>query len=352
MTFPKPISRWALSKQCFALLFSLLIFPVRASFALDYVIKEVIEVGEADFVPFLSPVIWSPDGTKIAFTKGGVIKISDTLGNVQEIIKTEMPIHRWDWVSDSQIAFYMRKSTEQGVNSIKRLSTIDVTLKIEVPLHNFNTFFGYREVEGYSTYAGPFKSVEGNSYYTQTQYSSSRGNQIFIARSFDESRTTTIENDHFLRWSDSGLYKVRVDQTDSTWLANKPFLQMGPRPVASMDFTYAVDGGQLFRLTDSTLVSIDTLLYPYPAKTIECGIVWNSFNPVASELAFTITCDDGENYIVNRIATLDCETLELTVIDSLIGISNCAAPSFSPDGRRIAFMANQKAYILTREIQG
>jgi hypothetical protein len=107
----------------------LMVFPFDASFALDYVIKEVIEVGEAGFAPFVNPIIWSPDGTKIAFTKAGVIYFSDTLGNVQEVIKPEMPIHRWDWVSDNQIAVKMRAFTGKGINSDNRISTIDVKLK-------------------------------------------------------------------------------------------------------------------------------------------------------------------------------------------------------------------------------
>lgn len=329
----------------------LLVFPLKVSFALDYAIKEVIEVGEAGFAPFVNPIIWSPDGTKIAFTKAGVIYFSDTLGNVQEVIKPEMPIHRWDWVSDNQIVVYTRKSTGEGGNLIHRLSTIDVNLKRETALHDYTTFYGYREVEGYSEYYGPFKSVEGNSYYAQKRYSSNKSSVAVIPHAFEQSKSVQIANDHFLRWTDSGLYMVRLDETDSSWLIGQPIMMTGPRPIASSDLSYAMDRGHLFRLKDTTSISIDTLIGPLPPKTIGCAIIWSSFNPIAFEILFTISCDNDENYVVHRIATLDCTTLDLTIIDPLIGISNCAAPVFSPDGRKIAFMANQKAYILTRQLK-
>ncbi|MEE8404170.1 MAG: hypothetical protein V3S17_02140, partial [candidate division Zixibacteria bacterium] len=105
----------------------LLIMLIRShSSALDYEITSVIEVGEADFHPYLSPVIWSPDGTMLAFTKGGIIKVSDTLGNVRDIIKLDMPIHRWDWVSDKQIAVSMRKFTGNGPETEEELSLVNI----------------------------------------------------------------------------------------------------------------------------------------------------------------------------------------------------------------------------------
>jgi hypothetical protein len=329
----------------------LTVLPVNSALSLDYTIKEVIEVGEAGFAPFVNPLIWSPDGTKLAFTKGGVIYVSDTLGNVQEVIRTEMPLLRWDWVTDSQIGVSMREFTGQGINSNNRLSIIDVNLKKETPLHNYTTFSGYRQVAGHSVYTGPFKTVEGNSYYSQMQYNTERGKETFIPHSFEMSKSETILNDHFLRWSDSGLYKVKIDQSDSTWLVGKPIMQTGPHPVASSDLTYAMDKGHLFRFQDTASISIDTLIGPLPLNTNACGIVWSSFNPVALEILFTITCAAGESNIINRIATLDCNTFQLTVIDTITGITNCAAPAFSPNGEKIAFMSSNKAYILTRQLE-
>jgi hypothetical protein len=261
-----------------------------------------------------------------------------------------MPILRWGWVSDSQIAVYTRKSTGQGGNLVHRLSTIDVNLKRETPLRDFTTFPGFREVEGYSEYYGPFKSIEGNSYYAQKRYSSNKSNVAVIPHAFEQSKSVQIANDHFLRWGDSGLYMVKIDQTDSTWLVGKPIMMTGPFPIASSDLSYAMDKGHLFRLKDTTSISIDTLIGPLPPETDDCAILWSSFNPVALEILFTITCSKGENYPVNRIATLDYITFQLTVIDTLIGITNCSAPAFSPNGKKIAFLANDKVYIMTRQI--
>lgn len=335
----------------FSLGICLTVLSASFAFPLDYTIKEVIEVGEADFVPYLRPVIWSPDGTKIAFTKGGVIKISDTLGNVQDIIKLDMPIHKWDWISDSQIAVYMRTFTGQGANTIDRLSIIDVKLKKETQLHNYMVFDGYREVAGYSIYMGPFKSVEGNHYYVQTTFNSSRGMKIQDPLAFNQEKSVDISQDHFLRWSDSGLYMVRLDGADSAWLAKKPFQQMSLAPVINSDLTFVIDHSQLFNLKDSSRISLGFHFGPLPPNTVECGAVWSSFNNVGTELLLTISCDDGHNYVNHRIATFDCSTLELKIIDPLIGKSECAAAAFSPNGKKIAFMANEKVHILTRQFK-
>ena len=330
----------------------LLVFlPVTSAFALDYTITEVIEIGEAGFAPFVNPIIWSPDGTKIAFTKAGVIYFSDTLGNVQEVIKPEMPLHRWAWVSDSQIAVYTRKYTGHGGDLVHRISTIDVNLKKETALQDFNTFYGFREVEGFSEYYGPLKSIEGNSYYAQKRYSSIKSNISVIPLTFEQSKSAQIANDHFLRWSDSGLYKVRLDHSDSTWLVGLPIMMTSLYPVANFECTYAMDKGHLIRLRDTTIILVDTLIGPLPPNTDGCAILWSSFNPVAPEILFTISCSKGENYPVNRIATLDYNTFQLTVIDTITGLTSCAAPAYSPNGKKIALMSRNRAYILTREFE-
>jgi hypothetical protein len=330
---------------------SLTVLPVNSALSLDYTIKEVIEVGEADFVPFLQPIIWSPDGSKLAFTKSGIVQISDTLGKVEEVIKLDMPIHRWDWVSDSEIAVFMRVFTGEAANTENRLSKINVNLKKEIHLHSYMTFYGYRQVEGYTICHGPFKSIEGNRYYFETIYTSNKSQKASNYKSFVSLESSRLKSDHFLRWGENGLYMVNLDESDSTWLVSKPRQQMSPKPVISFNLEFALDDNLLFRLKDSTIISLDTVFAPYPPNTIGCGAVWSSFNPVAPEVLMTISCDDGESYLIHSIATLDCNTLELTVIDLLIGKTDCAGAVFSPDGRKIGFMSDNKAYILTRELR-
>lgn len=321
------------------------------SFALDYKITSVIEVGETANVQMLGPLKWSPDGAKLAFFRHGVLKVTDTLGNVSEVAKLDISQNRYDWVSSNQIALQLRASSGQPMNTDERLILIDISSGVTRIIHEFKTSPGYREIPGKTTSSGPYETVEGNKFYLFTTYKAEGGKTVVERRSFLDNKAETLKNNHILRWGADGLYKVRLDETDSVWLANKPFQYMGAKQAISTDFSFAMDGGQLFNLRDSSIIVLDTLIGTPPPSTYACGIIWFSFNPVANEVVFTITCDDGHNYIVDRIATFDCETLELSIIDSLIGIENCAAPSFSPDGRRIAFIANNKAFILTRQFR-
>ena len=321
------------------------------SFALDYEITSVIEVGEADFHPYLSPVIWSPDGTMLAFTKDGVIKISDTLGNVRDIIKLDMPIHNWAWVSDKEIAVHMRRFTGNGPETVEELSLINILANSKSVVHKFKMERNYREIPNKTISHGPYETVEGNKYYIQTTYQGKGKKPVNKQLSFISNNSEDIKNDRFLRWSDSGLYMVRIDETDSTWLAEKPFQQMSPRPIINSDLSFAVDDNQLFNLVDSTRISLGFHFGSLPLNTVVRGAIWSSFNSEAAELLLTISCDDGHHYVTRRIATFDCLTLELNIIDSLIEKSECAAAVFSPNGNKISFLTNNKVHLLTRRFK-
>ncbi len=345
----KSICRWLRVPQIILFILLLLVFP-NASFALDYKITEVIEIGEADFVPFLGPLKWSPDGTKLAFFKDGILKISDTLGKVSEVTKLEVAPHKYDWISNEKIAVHFRIFPGPSIQTQEKLVLVDVsTGKLSI-IHEFDTAPGYRKEPGKTTSSGPYETVEGNKFYLYTTYNPKSGKTKVERKSFLEEKAESLKNNHILRWGDDGLYKVKLDESDSVWLGKKPFARMGYKQIISTDLSYAMDGGQIFNLRDSSIIVLDTLLGEPPENTNVCGVVWFSFNPVANEVAFTISCDDGHNYVVHRIATYDCVDQKLTVLDSLIGISDCATPIFSSDGRRIAFIANSKVYILVRDV--
>ena len=56
----------------------------------DYTIEKVVEIGPADWVPFLGPIRWSPDGTIISYFSQEYLMISDTLGNKRQVIRVDM----------------------------------------------------------------------------------------------------------------------------------------------------------------------------------------------------------------------------------------------------------------------
>ncbi len=323
------------------------------SLALDYKITSVIEVGEADFTPFIDPLIWSPDGTMLAFTKGRVIKISDTLGNVRDVIKLERAPHRYGWVSNNQIAVHMRRFTGNGPETVEELSLVNTSANSKSVIHGFTLERNYREIPGKTYSDGPYSTVEGNKYYRFTRFDSRDKNADKIERRpFIGNKSDALRNDHILRWNGDNLHKVRLDNSDSTWLAKRPasVLEVTGRTYINKDQSHVLISDGVINLIDSSFIDLQEFLKPFPPKTFGCGLVWFSFNPVATEILFTVACDDGHSYEVLRIGTFDYFTKDFRIIDILINIPNCKAPVYSPTGDRIAFLANGKAYIINRQV--
>ncbi|MGH8016102.1 MAG: hypothetical protein ACREBV_07925, partial [Candidatus Zixiibacteriota bacterium] len=204
-----------------AFAFLLLSILPYTGFGLDYTIKEVIEVGEADFVPFLGPLKWSPDGTMIAFTKGGVLKVSDTLGNVREVAKLKMGAHRFDWLSNDRIAVQLKAYPGPVMSTENKIILIDVTTGIETSVHEYKTTPDHKTEPGIVAARGPFRSVESSLYYELINSDSTGKNQSVERISFLDNKGEAIRHEHFLRWSDNRLYLVRLDESDSTWLVSK-----------------------------------------------------------------------------------------------------------------------------------
>lgn len=324
------------------------------SFALDYEITSVIEVGEADFVPFIDPLIWSPDGTMLAFTKGGVIKISDTLGNVRDVIKLEIPIHRYAWVSDNQIAVHMRRFTGRSTETVEELSLVNTSANSKSVIHGFTLEYNYREIPGKTYSDGPYTTAEGNKYYRFTTFDSRNKNADKVdRRPFAANKSDVLRNDHILRWSGENLYKVRLDESDSTWLTERPasVLEISGRTYINKDQSHVLIRDGVINLYDSSFIDLVEKVKPFPPNTIVCDFLWYSFNPTAPEIVFTSVCEGSETYEFFRIGTYDYTSNDFVIIDTLTNISNCTSPVYSPNGIRIAFLANGKAYILNREVR-
>jgi len=76
-----------------------------------------------------------------------------------------------------------------------------------------------------------------------------------------------------------------------------------------------------------------------PEGFIQCGVELPRFNPHYSELVFNLVCygkDKPTDHELlkerDRVALVDTESWEITILDSLIGLQECSAPSYSPDG--------------------
>ena len=47
----------------------------------------------------------------------------------------------------------------------------------------------------------------------------------------------------------------------------------------------------------------------------------------------------------------DFDNNRITIIDTLIGIKGCSAPSYSPDGKSIVVLAEGTVYIIQRKVK-
>ena len=104
-------------------------------------------------------------------------------------------------------------------------------------------------------------------------------------------------------------------------------------------------------LEDSSVVMLDTMPRPEPEGTYGCGFGHLTTNPAYEEVLFDYSCDDGHSNVVEMMGTHALGTGKLTILDTLLNMPECTSPSYSPDGKKIAFRSDHKLYILYREVR-
>ncbi len=337
--------------------------------ALDFKITEVVEVGP--IYGMVKPAQWSPDGTKLAYFYDGQLMIADTLGKSRPAAKIDLPPHRFVWSSDSTIILYQwdylpRDSVDQNMRTIDRMISINVETGTQTLLEEFVHRVGDKSEKIPRIFKGPYLTVEGNAYYfVQENYQADKSPpkaKIQMAPGLPPDKAELTQN-HILRAAiprpgshqdeSDALYLVRADLKDSIRISNKYYEGYLGRPVSlSPDTMYIMFGGVIVRLADDKMIVLDTLIqnFPRPDGTKGCGFNNESFNPKFTEVAFTLSCDNGHNYIVNRIGVFDYITNTFTILDTLINLTNCYRPTYAPDGKRISFISEGELYFIKREI--
>lgn len=324
-----------------------------ASYPMDFRITNIIKVGPISGGPMLRPAKWSPDGSMLAYFFSETLYISDTLGNSRSIINVDLEPRRFEWLSNNEIALKQRQLRANrdlyqvikriDVNSGKSVVLAEALVNASLPPSELNNQLEIDKLE---------KTVEGSVYYSQK----SRISKAFsLVESPETSKNDSIiraGNEHFLRTGTDALYFVQMDQKDSIKISNKPYEgYMGLPLNLSQDRKYIMFGGNIVRLEDDQLIILDTLavVQDKPVGTFGCGFLDGDFNPVASEVTFRLSCDDGHSIVVDRIGIFDYSTNEFVFLDSLLGLSNCRRPAYSPDGKRISFISNGVLYFMVRE---
>lgn len=331
---------------CLSVIFLLMVSSL--CHALDFEITEVIEVGSIYRGGMLRPAQWSPDGVWLAYFQGQQLMIADSLGRTRSVAATEWVPRRFCWVDNSTIAIY-EKLFLSAKESSHRLLKVDIVTGAQVVLEEFTRNTLTRRKNARREFAGPYLTVDGSAYYRVEEQGQGSVHMIPLG---DGQRPSLREN-RILRTGEDALYLVRSDFSDSLKISHHPYKPYVTLPMnLSRDRTHIMFGGTIVRLADDKVISLDTLplVKNHPEDTYGCGICEESFNPVYSEVAFLLSCDDGHSYVVNRMGVFDYQSYNYQILDDMLGRTNCANPAYAPDGKRMSFVSDGTLYILRREI--
>lgn len=340
-----------------AILIVVLIGACPEALAAGYTISRIVEVGPGGG-PVVGSVNWSPDGTQLAFFRGSQLYVSDTLGASRLVIDLGATPYRCEWATNNSLVLMLlqQPSGVAGVFEIHKLVSVDISNGAMKLIKEYLRKVPKAPDGDSDSFIGPKLTLEGKAYYQTnvvepTIFGPAVGKVLNLSN--EKSSAFYPGNNHYVDWGKDGLYRFSVDKHDSVKIAPKPYDNMIGRPILSSDMSYYVHGGTVYRFADSTYIVLDTIVKrdAYPPGTILCGFspYGTSFNPVAQEILFELGCEnggDGPEYSVTRIGTFNLLTHEFTIINTLIGRTNCSGPSFSPDGTKISCNCDGLNYIL------
>ena len=325
-----------------------------------YKVTRVVEVGPAVGLACGGAVKWSPDGTRVAYFANNYLMVSDTLGNSRQVAPISSGLYpmRAEWVSDNEFA----------VNLGDRLNTDSALYRLVV----YNVLEGSERLvqecwrtpwsllPGHTGYDGPYLTAEGNAYYIdivisgleEGTFEDRLRSSVFTTTKLplSSSKAAYLQSNHLQVWGEDGLYLVDWSGGDSIRLCEDRAtnaLRMGT--AVSADRSWIFRRGRLINRITPDTIDVASFAGEPPPNTEGCGFLSITFNPNGEELLFEHFCEGGETYVVNRIATFDYSTNEFTLLDTLTGIQGGTFPVYAPDGRMIAFFAQNKAYIIWRE---
>ena len=315
----------------------------------DLQVTKVIEVGEASWVPYEIPLKFSPDGSKLAYFRGWSLMVSDTLGNNRQICEFDLKPYLYEWLTEDEIIVTVYK--HKRASDTRRMVHIDInTGEKEILREYARPPLGQKSVE--PSFRGPLKTVEGN-LYCRLEEDTRRAATFPQSKYKNHQKTILAEENHILTWGDDGVYKVTTDFSDSTRLGPKPYAHIPLPPTYDNSLSYVIYNGKLLHLSDSMVLDINSYLTYIPQNTKYCGATFPQFNPSANEIIFNQSCygedENNKDYDTDIAGLFNIDKKEVTILDTLVNLQACQAPSYAPDGLKIALLSEKKVYIIYRE---
>jgi hypothetical protein len=266
--------------------------------------------------------------------------LTDTLGNKREIAKLDMEPHCMEWLSEKEIVVSMKRTEERQTK--KKIVNFNIDTGEQDIITECQWRLGHPISSEEPSIEGPYLTLEGNVYYITDV---GNGKVIHLIPSSYKNISSKVDN-HFYRYNPNGLYIVRLDMKDSISAFAKSYTDT----IKRFDRAYIFNNKLITRLSDSTIIDLSPYIGEYPEGTLGCGLGREALNPNIPEALFMISCDNGVDYIVERIGIFDYYEKQFTILDTLIGIENCQSPKYDHAGKNIAFFANGDLYIIKRGI--
>ena len=341
------------------LIISLALF-VSSSYAADFTVTRVIRIGEGKWSIIPGQIKFSPDGSHVSFLNGPFLMVADSTGVASEVMTIQGRLLAYEWLTDSQIVA-LESEQLAPPRSLRRLSLVNISIGFQKVIGEY-VRHSNDEAQKQNAFEGLYKTPEGM-VYTKSPAQGLESIRVIsqLGKLVDVGANRFNRNANPIRelvWGKDGLYLKILNTGDSTRIGPRPTPNYMLPPVWDPEMNYAMVGGTILRIADSTFIVLDTMLGPPPQGTLRCGIELPSLNPRFREALFNLVCygyvsqyEHEPSIELDHVGLFDLESNSIIILDTLIGVDNCSAPFYSPDGKSIALLADGIVYIVRREFQ-
>lgn len=316
----------------------------------SFEITKIVEVGEASHLSYLGAVKWSPDGSRLAFYSEGSFVIVDTLGNVLNTIPNEKKPKNFEWWSNDELVF-------EQVLRPKRNESLHTLFKLNIESTELSTLEEFTSIAGHgkqATFENLAKNSKGDPCYTKIENNQKR--IIYSTHSLRQKSSGTNSSEKMVFEEKNGeLLNISNDFKDTLKFESMKIRRPYFSVMASYDNKYILSENYLYNLDDGVGVKLSELAKnELQLGDNSCGIGFNTvFNPVYNELLLELNCEtitNGKEDLNNYIVIYNIEDSSFTNLTSDFDLGFSTAPSYSPDGLKIAFLAINKIKIVYRKV--